>query len=167
MEMKEVKMPQTPERRKEYYQENKAKIRAAAHAWYQNNKEAAAAHQREYQHTHREQENEARLRRRATRYEVERSGAVQRLYGISREKYLQMDKDQGGHCAICGNKEGRRKLDVDHDHVTGKVRALLCSRCNTVLGLMDESIEKMQLAIEYLKSYGNEDNAPEIAPSAT
>jgi hypothetical protein len=160
-------MPQTSERRREYYQENKAKIRAQSHAWYQNNKEAATAHQREYQHTHREQQNEARRKRRQTRYEVERGRVVERLYGISRASYEKMEVDQNRQCAICGKKENGRKLDVDHSHITGKVRALLCSRCNTVIGLMDESVEKLRLAIVYLEAYGKDDNVAEITSSTT
>ena len=43
---------------------------------------------------------------------------------------------QAGVCAVCGKGARKRKLNVDHDHVTGKVRGLLCTRCNITLGKM-------------------------------
>ena len=61
---------------------------------------------------------------------------LQTNYGISREQRTQMWEEQKGVCKICGNPgDGRwKQLCVDHDHQTGKVRDLLCRRCNTVLG---------------------------------
>lgn len=58
---------------------------------------------------------------------------------------------QGGRCAICGDPppEGRH-LHVDHDHDAGDVRALLCGRCNTMLGLAREDPEILASAIAYL-----------------
>jgi hypothetical protein len=54
-------------------------------------------------------------------------------YGISPEQYDLMLRYQGGACGICGERPTGR-LCVDHDHVTGKVRGLLCHRCNLGLG---------------------------------
>ena len=55
--------------------------------------------------------------------------------GITDEGYQALLEAQGGKCAICGNppKEGGRRLHVDHNHRTGKVRGLLCFRCNRAL----------------------------------
>lgn len=60
-------------------------------------------------------------------------------YGLSLEKYSEMLKDCGGLCMICGGtpsgmSNSRSRLHVDHDHVTGKVRGLLCGSCNVGLG---------------------------------
>ncbi len=85
---------------------------------------------------------------------------------ISRERYLkskfnmtlgqydEIFKKQNGVCTICGgiNADGRR-LYVDHNHETGKVRGLLCSKCNTLIGFADDGIIILQSAINYLKSY--------------
>jgi hypothetical protein len=64
------------------------------------------------------------------------------LYGITLEQYDEMLAKQEGHCAACPQtpeKEHHKVLHVDHNHVTGAVRGLLCGRCNTALGLMREN----------------------------
>jgi hypothetical protein len=68
---------------------------------------------------------------------------------------------QGGVCAICkrppGDTFSRVKnfvipelLQVDHDHVTGLIRGLLCKQCNLVLGCSKERVETLRASIEYL-----------------
>jgi Recombination endonuclease VII len=53
--------------------------------------------------------------------------------GVSDNEYARLLEAQGGGCAICGAKPKTRRLHVDHDHKTGKVRGLLCHRCNRAL----------------------------------
>ena len=53
--------------------------------------------------------------------------------GVDDDRYAEMLRVQGGGCAICGNPPKTRRLDVDHDHRTGKIRGLLCHRCNRAL----------------------------------
>ena len=53
--------------------------------------------------------------------------------GVTDDEYARLLEAQGGGCAICGNTPKTRRLDVDHDHKTGKVRGLLCHRCNRSL----------------------------------
>lgn len=76
-------------------------------------------------------------------------------YGITIEVYNQMFESQGGNCACCNlpHTSFRRGLHVDHDHVTGRVRALLCTKCNPGIGYFDDSIEKLEMAIKYLKKF--------------
>lgn len=73
-------------------------------------------------------------------------------YGLTPEKFWEMEKTQNGKCAICDQVPSRR-LDVDHNHNTGKVRALLCSNHNTLIGLANEDIKILQATIEYLQKY--------------
>lgn len=54
-------------------------------------------------------------------------------FGINEAEYMLLFDEQRGRCAICGGTENRR-LAVDHNHKTGKVRGLLCGACNTKLG---------------------------------
>lgn len=70
-------------------------------------------------------------------------------YGITAEDYDHMFAEQNGLCAICGRPDSRA-LSVDHDHETGKVRGLLCSKCNFLLGYADDDPEILTRAIEYL-----------------
>ena len=78
---------------------------------------------------------------------------LKKKYSISIETYQYMDEDQKGVCLICKKHKDDigRKLFVDHCHTTLKVRGLLCSKCNTVLGMSDDSIEVLENAIAYLK----------------
>ncbi len=55
---------------------------------------------------------------------------VQKTYGLIPGEYEEMLARQNGRCAICTRLPGRRRLAVDHDHNTGRVRALLCHTCN-------------------------------------
>ena len=71
------------------------------------------------------------------------------VYGLSDKKVAQILKVQNGVCAIC-QKTDNRKLVVDHDHRTGKVRGLLCSSCNTGLGCFKDDQEYLTSAIRYL-----------------
>mgnify|MGYP001588323314 CR=1 FL=1 len=85
---------------------------------------------------------------------TKRSDRKQQLkrYGISIEEYCALLSAQGGGCAICGlnpNEEGR-KLSTDHDHVSGRVRGILCTRCNSGIGMFRDRPDLLALAIRYL-----------------
>jgi hypothetical protein len=70
-----------------------------------------------------------------------REGNWRNKYGISftSEQYDAMHESQEGKCAVCGRAESAsgRRLAVDHDHRTGAVRGLLCTKCNTTLGWVE------------------------------
>lgn len=97
------------------------------------------------------------------------SGAASRYYGLRRyygmtpEKYDAMHRAQNGCCAICGGPEvathkGRLKmLHVDHNHDTGRVRELLCFRCNAMIGSALENPEILRSAISYLEKHAASD----------
>lgn len=70
--------------------------------------------------------------------------------GVSVEQIEIWLARQGGRCAICRGNNGGRRLYVDHCHATGKGRGLLCSTCNTGLGLFKDDPLVLQAAIEYL-----------------
>jgi hypothetical protein len=78
--------------------------------------------------------------------------------GVDASRYQDMLNAQEGVCAICHQPETHRDglsgkpkdLAIDHDHATGAVRALLCSSCNTALGLFNDSIELLAKAREYV-----------------
>ena len=81
-----------------------------------------------------------------------RKYALKRTFGISLQDWDALYRAQGGGCAICGvpcEPDGRR-LSVDHDHDTGQIRGLLCSGCNTGIGLLREDPDVLLAAIHYL-----------------
>ena len=74
-------------------------------------------------------------------------------FGMSYGDFCEMERQQNGVCAICGQFETHRRgqrLCVDHCHSSGKVRGLLCHHCNTALGLLGDNISFLQQAIVYL-----------------
>lgn len=84
---------------------------------------------------------------------------LRRNYGISLADFNRMVLSQGSRCACCGtDKPGGKhgQWNVDHDHVTGVVRELLCKDCNIVLGLVEDSPEHLQRLIEYIARHTHE-----------
>lgn len=77
---------------------------------------------------------------------------LKKKYGISLEEYSRILADQQGGCKICGRLPGRRSLHVDHDHKTGEVVAILCSRCNTAIGLLQEDPTVLKTATLYVEA---------------
>ena len=76
-----------------------------------------------------------------------------RLYGLTTAQYDDLMERQGGRCAICRRAEtGGWDLAVDHDHSTGRVRGLLCRRCNVGIGLMRDDPAVLAAAAAYLAS---------------
>ncbi len=92
-------------------------------------------------------------KRNRERKDVLRWSRYKKLYNISADDFHQMKMEQGGLCGLCSHDLNDTNTHVDHCHKTGAVRSLLCSRCNQAIGLMDESIEKMEKAINYLKRF--------------
>jgi hypothetical protein len=72
-----------------------------------------------------------------------------RRYGLTEEEYKDMILSQNNVCAIC-NKPSDKTLHIDHNHITGEVRGLLCSKCNSAIGLFKEDLVALNRAIEYL-----------------
>jgi hypothetical protein len=77
-------------------------------------------------------------------------------FGITPDDYERLYREQGETCLLCNEAEifTNRLLAVDHCHETGKVRGLLCGRCNTGIGMLRESLPLMQRAMEYLRKHG-------------
>jgi hypothetical protein len=87
---------------------------------------------------------------------VSRKYSLKKNYGITLEEYFRLNAAQDGKCKICGKRNVcGRDLAVDHNHKTGKVRSLLCNRCNVGLENFDESIALLQTAIAYLEEHGS------------
>jgi hypothetical protein len=75
---------------------------------------------------------------------------LKKKYGLTPEQYEARLERQGGVCLICGRPPGKTALHVDHCHVTGRVRGLLCFRCNAALGQFDHDPEVIARAHEYV-----------------
>jgi hypothetical protein len=78
-----------------------------------------------------------------------------RLLGLTEGEYLDLLSKQDGRCAICKTDEpwGRsRTWHVDHDHESGRVRGLLCSKCNRGIGYFQDDVNRLAAAIVYLNA---------------
>ena len=98
----------------------------------------------------------------AYEHKTGRGRNLRRRYGVSEEQYADMLKLQDERCAICNASEpghGQVNFAVDHDHITGCVRSLLCHRCNLMLGAANDSEELLSLAVKYLHRHGGASNA--------
>jgi|ERR1700722_2869675 len=86
-------------------------------------------------------------------------------YGISPKKYAEMLLEQKGCCAICEKPETRilrgvvQTMCIDHDHSTGKVRALLCNSCNSGIGMLQEDPNLMIRAAAYIRKHAGQDDS--------
>jgi len=100
---------------------------------------ARLAHSRAYNAKNRER---IRAKQREMRYDLMHE------YGLSVDRYREMMEAQEGCCLICLKKSD--VLCVDHDHTTGKIRGLLCKRCNAGLGQFLDDVASLARAIEYL-----------------
>jgi len=116
--------------KREYYQ-NKGK------EWKKNNKEKLVEYNKKLYEKNKD---------------AYRGSRFKKIYGITLEKYKQMEENQKGCCYICGKtkKENGRELSVDHCHNNKKVRALLCDNCNTCLGRVNDNIALLKKMIKYL-----------------
>lgn len=103
-------------------------------------------------------QNTARARAKRDKYRASSKGQATeahyrlvRKYGITLEQFNAMLDAQGGVCKICEKvNENGRALNVDHDHATGKIRGLLCHRCNTAIGLLKDSAILVRAVVAYL-----------------
>lgn len=123
--------------------ELKEQRKAQNKKFYKNNKKQLNLKHKEYNTSHKIQK---------------RNRDLKRLYGITLEQYNEMLKNQNNVCAICGEKEKSVdsrtmklfSLAVDHDHKTGKVRKLLCSVCNKILGLANDNTSLIEKIKQYI-----------------
>lgn len=78
-------------------------------------------------------------------------------YGMTIEDYDDLKRRQGGTCAIClqpevaiGNHGEVKRMSVDHDHVTGEIRGLLCQACNVAIGMLGDDPDRLLAASFYI-----------------
>lgn len=127
-------MPRTDKlREKQYYEDNKERIKQVQKQWRDANKEKLRAAKRK------------------------------RNYGLTQEQYDQMLKDQNKACEICEITTDQlalkypssyhKNLVVDHCHYSGKVRSLLCHHCNLFVGYLESKQDVLQKAVEYIDEH--------------
>lgn len=86
----------------------------------------------------------------AGRSQLDREYLLRTKYGMTQNDYDKMFEDQRGRCAICRRPQ-KSSLDIDHSHITGRVRGLLCGNCNRGLGLFSDDPDILDAAAQYLR----------------
>lgn len=85
-----------------------------------------------------------------------RNRFLKKKYGINHAIYEQMLAAQGGKCAICPAIEpgaGKKHFCIDHDHATGKIRGLLCDKCNIAISFLSDCRNTMLSAMKYITKH--------------
>ena len=84
--------------------------------------------------------------------EISRRSRLKKAFGLTLEEYDELLVKQNDGCGICGRSrsDDGRRLAVDHCHDTGKIRGLLCSSCNMALGMLNDDLELLKKAVDYL-----------------
>lgn len=122
-----------------------------AKAYPSDRPEKQREYQKRYRAKHAAKLKEKRKTERALNPDYYRDWHLRNRYGVSLQEYSARLKEQAGRCAICGTEDSvRDSFDVDHDHVTGEVRGLLCLNCNVGLGSFKDSPVFLAEAVKYL-----------------
>lgn len=120
-----------------YYQQHRQERQAYNKRWRQQNREKVLAQKGRYQRRH------------------HRARILRKKYGLTEDQYRALLKKQGRACAICGARQNvvagkERHFVVDHDHVTGIIRGILCNACNLGLSFFADSPSALRRARLYL-----------------
>jgi Rps23 Pro-64 3,4-dihydroxylase Tpa1-like proline 4-hydroxylase len=145
------------EDRKIYYSKNKEQIIEQQKEYKKLNEQICKERSLKYRERTREQAKQ----RAKTWYSQNKERAKKtnrknklKQYGLTVDQYNQLIENQNNSCLICKKEFSEQiKSHIDHCHASGKVRGILCQKCNQGIGLFYESLESLQSAIEYLKKH--------------
>lgn len=124
---------QKKEYMKKWHQDHKEQVKK----WYQDNKERLREYNNKYDQEHKEQKKEYRYKKK---------------YNLTLEEIDQLLITQNYKCLICGESLLVNKRHIDHNYKTGKVRGILCAKCNTGLGQFRDNSELLRKAVVYMET---------------
>jgi len=143
------------ERAKEWREKNKDRFESKRNEWAKANHDRIVERRREHYQLNKDRilsrNKKAYLKRKAEGRNKSHAARVKAKYGLEWSDYCRIADAQGGCCAIC--RDASQKLVVDHCHVTGVVRGLLCDRCNVGIGRLGDNATGVQKALDYLKAF--------------
>ena len=147
-------------RQREWYLRNREKRRTQTATWQRDNRKKINAHRLAHPEIYLASARRWRAAHKSKNAEVQRAADLKKKYakyGITADRYDALVRTQHGRCAICGEvpngKKARGRLHVDHCHARDRFRALICGNCNTALGMVGDSIERLEKLIAYLKHF--------------
>lgn len=146
----------------EYRRANKDKIAKRAKRWREENYQQARASEKRSRAKHIDKHRyDSRLRMRRLRAVnpekytwIARKSRHKNKYGMTPQDWRAMFQSQGERCAICQtDRPGPYDWHTDHCHTTGKVRGILCSKCNLMLGHAKDDPDRLRAAAAYLEKH--------------
>lgn len=142
------------ERRRKYHSEHAEEENAKRRAYYQANKETQSAKAKARYYKDRAGNIERSKEWKRKNPTVAFNTHLKSKYGITIEDRKRLLQMQGGVCAVCEDPTfGGKEPCVDHDHKTGKVRGMICRKCNAGLGFLKDDITVVERLLEYLRKY--------------
>ena len=160
------KTPESQAKRRSWRERNKQILKAKLAEWKEKNKD----HLKEYNRKRMADPKVRARKKETTKKWIEanrehitrqtREYKFNKKYGINVDRYLLMIKQQGNICVCCEKKfesvfkeAGKRSPCIDHCHKSGEIRQLLCSNCNTALGLVKESKKTLNNMLNYITQH--------------
>jgi len=148
------------ERALKYYYNNIEKVREKDNErkrlYRLNNQQQYNLEQKEYRKNNPDKVKQYRINRKDGQKKYARKKQIEK-YGITEEIYHKMFLNQEGKCAICNMPFNEKTPNIDHSHNNGKVRSLLCSSCNIILGHVEKQLQINKNILteitKYLKTY--------------
>lgn len=153
-----------------YYENNKDRLDDYRSDWRLQNKENKKEYDKKYREENKERKKEYRKaywqikgkeinekRKLSPIYKnISKGYTLKKNYNITLDDYNKMLLEQDGKCWTCSKdveEERNKVLCVDHDHLTGKVRKLLCNKCNIAIGLLKEDTKIIENVLNYIKLF--------------
>ena len=142
---------------RDYYRKNRDKLDNNAKRYREPNKEIARQKSIQWIKNNPERKKEMDIEYKKNNKQkvsyLNWKGGLKRNFNISDIEYNIMFNKQNGSCKICNTHQSNLKfrLCVDHNHKTGQVRGLLCSKCNSALGLLQDSSQLLRVAANYIE----------------
>lgn len=125
----------------DYFKEKKAR-------WDKNNKEKVSEYNKQYA----EDNTEKLTQKEKDRWMNDRENQTRRhrmwRYKLTQKEMIQLELNANGRCSICKRKSDN--MHVDHNHLTGKVRELICKKCNIAIGYVEEDLGRLRAISDYL-----------------
>ena len=126
-----------------------------AKTWNKNNSKEHCSHQRKWRTNNRQASRDQRNKYVTNNKLSVKKSSLKFNYGLTLEAYQELLERQNHCCAVCNKNvnELTKSLCVDHCHSTNKIRGLLCRNCNSGIGLLGDTVDGLQKAIQYLLQF--------------
>jgi DNA mismatch repair ATPase MutL len=144
------------EQRKKQYEANKDAKKRKSREYYEANKEKSRKKRKDWNDANRDKMNEYNKAYREKNHDKSRHRTVKYKYGLTSSEYDSLVEQSGGTCPICGilfdwiDRHKANRPCVDHCHESGKIRGLICGKCNAALGMFYDDISILEKAIQWL-----------------